>query len=141
MKLPTIAEVAEARRGKTQFKGLSRLEMSIAAKRLMVVDDKTFKRQVRSRDHFCCRKCRRKVQPTASRVPDRAEVHHVHGRHGDLRFEERCAILLCLKCHEGITGRINERWIIVPTQTFTMPQYPGRELCDARQPVTFERIA
>lgn len=65
-------------------------------------------------------------------------MHHIHGKIGDLLFEVRAAMLLCLSCHELVTGRVNERWIIVPTQTFVMHE---RDYTDATYPVTFERVA
>jgi hypothetical protein len=141
MKLMTMAEAEEVRRGKPLLKGASRLEETIEAETLTVVDAKAFKLEVRTRDRYHCRMCLRAVRVTLSRVPERAECHHIHGKHGDLRYETRCALLLCLGCHEKVTGRVNERWIIVPTQTFTIPTMPGREFCDARQTVQFERVA
>ena len=119
-------------------KGESRLQRTVSTRKLRLVDAGAFRREVRTRDRFCCRKCGRKVLQCVARVPERGEVHHIHGRHGDLRFESRAALLLCLQCHEQITGRVNERWIIVASQTFTTRQ---GEFTDARHLVTFERIA
>jgi hypothetical protein len=141
MKLMTMAEVAAARVGKPLVKGPSRLEQSIVDDGLTLVDAKAFKSEVRARDCYHCRKCLRAVTVLMARVPERAEVHHIHGRLGDLRFESRAAILLCLRCHEQVTGRVSERWIIIATKVFTMPSLPGRELTDARAPVIFERVA
>ncbi len=140
-RLPTMAQMDAERRGKPILKGESRLQKAAKAKPLTLVTEKDFKREVRTRDTWHCRKCQRTVQQTMSRVLDRAEVHHIHGRTGDLRFESRCAILLCLECHEQCTGRVNEKWIVVATKTFTIPSMPGRELTDARAKVTFERVA
>lgn len=137
----TMADVEAMRRSKPILKGQSRLEETIAETKLTIVDEKAFKIDVRTRDRWCCRRCGRKVEQTMSRVPQRAEVHHIHGRRGDLRFESRCAILLCLECHEKCTGRVNEKWIVVATVTFTIPSMPGKELTDARERVTFERVA
>lgn len=95
-KVPTLAEVAASRKGKPISKGASRLQLTVAAKKLTVVDDRTFKREVRERDRHQCRKCGRKVLQCVARIPERGEVHHVHGRRGDLRFETRAALLLCL---------------------------------------------
>ncbi len=141
MKLPTMAEMDAERRGKPLLKGQSRLERAVEDETLTVVDAKAFKSEVRARDRYHCRKCLRAVTVLVSRVPERAEVHHIHGRHGDLRFDSRCALLLCLRCHEQVTGRVNERWIIIATVTLTIPSLPGRELTDARYPVQFERVA
>jgi hypothetical protein len=141
MKLMTMAEAQAARRGKALQKGRSRLEETASARTLQLIDDKAFKSEVRARDQYHCRKCLRAVKVVIARVPERAEVHHVHGRHGDLRFDSRAALLLCLTCHEQVTGRVSERWIIVPTKTFSIASMPSREFCDARAPVQFERVA
>lgn len=75
---------------------------------------------------------------TISRVPERGEVNHIHGRRGDLRFEARAAILMCLECHEKFTGRVNEhRLQIIASKTFTTPQ---GTFTDARFPVTFKKV-
>lgn len=136
--MPTLAEVAASRKGKPIPKGASRLQLTVAAKNLTVVDDRTFKREVRERDRHQCRKCGRKVVQCVARIPERGEVHHVHGRRGDLRFETRAALLLCLSCHEQVTGRVNERWIILASKTFTIRQ---GEFTNASYPVSFERVA
>lgn len=139
--LPTLAQVEASRRGKPLLKGPSRLEKTTVEDKRTLVDEATFKREVRERDQWQCRRCHRKVVPVIPRQPDRAEVHHIHGRGGDLRFESRCALLLCLGCHEKVTGRVNDRWVVVATKTFTMRSLPGKELTDARAKVTFERVA
>lgn len=139
--LVTMADMDAARAGKPLLKGTSRLQKTAAEDKRTLVDDAAFKREVRDRDTWHCRKCLRKVVQVVRRQPDRAEVHHIHGRGGDLRFESRCALLLCLGCHEQVTGRVNERWIIRPTKTFTVRSMPGKELTDARAKVTYERVA
>ncbi len=72
------------------------------------------------------------------RVPERGEVHHCHGRTGDLRFESKAALLACLGCHERLTGRVNDKLVIIPSKTFTLN---GQEYTDARKPVTFRKVA
>lgn len=132
-------EVDEMRRKAGPIlKGKTRLEKTIEARPLTKIDEKTFKALVWARDKNRCRKCGRKVEKVLGRVPERGEVHHIHGRGGDLRFEPNHAILLCLLDHERVTGRLNEKWIIVPSQTVTVN---GIALTDARHPVTFKRIA
>ena len=138
VKIPTMAEVAEMRRGKPIPKGKSRLEATIEARPLTKVDDKAFKAAVWRRDRNRCRWCGRKVERVLGRVPERGEVHHIHGRRGDLRFEPRTAILLCLRDHERVTGRVSEKWVIAPTKTLTIG---GQVYTDARHPVTFLRVA
>lgn len=138
--LPTMAEVAaeRARKGEPISKGKTRLEEVIDARPLVKVDEKTFRNTVWTRDKSICRCCGRKVQKVMGRVPERGEVHHIHGRGKDLRFEDRAALLLCLQCHERVTGRVNDKLIIVASQTFTMHD---REYTDARHPVAFQKAA
>lgn len=136
--LPTLAEIARSRAGKPLPKGKTRLEARVEAKPLTVVDEKTFRAEVWKRDKSRCRCCERKVQKIMGRVPERGEVHHIHGRGKDLRFEARAALLLCLKCHEKVTGRVNHRLAIVATKTFRLRD---AEYTDAREPVIFKAVA
>lgn len=135
-KLPTLAEEAEKRVGKPILKGKTRVELKAEERPLTKIDEKTFKAAVRKRDKDRCRNCERKVIYVMDRVPERGEVNHIHGRGGDLRFEVRAAILLCLKCHERFTGKVNEhRLTIIASQTFTTRQ---GTFTDATFPVKFE---
>lgn len=136
--IPTMDEVAAARVGKPISKGKSRLEQTIEARPLTKIDDEAFKAAVWRRDRNRCRCCGRKVQKIMDRVPERGEVHHIHGRGGDLRFEPITAILLCLRDHERVTGRVSEKWAIVPTKTVTIR---GQIYTDARHTVNFTRVA
>lgn len=135
-KLPTAEEVA-AGRGPL-WKGQTRLEAQTAEKKLTLVDEKAFRKTVIARDKHHCRCCLRKVVRTIAHVAERLEVHHIHGRRGDLRFEDRAALLLCLRCHQRVTGKVNDKLKIVPSKTFTTSQ---GEFTDARAPVTFEKVA
>lgn len=134
--LMTMAEAAAKRAGQPILKGKTRLEEHIEKRPLTKVDEKAFKAAVWKRDKERCRCCGRKVQKVLGRVPERGEVHHCHGRTGDLRFEPRSALLLCLTCHERVTGKVNQhRLVIHPTKTFLIGQ--GRFI-DARFTVTFK---
>lgn len=135
--LMTMAEAAALRVGKPIPKGPTRLQETVAARPLIKVDAKAFKSEVWIRDKSHCRCCGRKVEKVLGRVPERGEVHHIHGRGKDLRFEPRSALLLCLTDHERVTGRINERVLIVATKTFTMR---GDEYTDATFPVVFKAV-
>lgn len=125
-------------------KGASRLEDKKAAKKLDLVNEKKFKAEVWARDQKRCRHCKRKVIKTIERIPERGEVHHVHGRDGVLAFDSRFALLLCLEHHEQVTGRVAEKWIIEPAKkgggTLTLPGSPTL-LTDARKKVIFRRVA
>lgn len=120
-----------------QPKKASRLQDKVAAKKLTVVDEKKFRAEVIARDKAKCRMCGRKLLKTISRVPERLEVHHLHGRTGDLRFDSRAALCLCLTDHERVTGKVNIKLRILPTKTFTTPQ---GTFTDARHPVIWKEI-
>ena len=134
--LPTLAEVNAKPRAMP--KGKTRLEQRIEAQPLTLVTEKAFRAAVWKRDESKCRCCGRKVVKSMSRVPERGEVHHIHGRAGDLRFEARAAVLACLRCHERVTGRVNEhRLMIVASRTFTIR---GQHYTDATYPVAFREV-
>ena len=138
LNLPTLAEMDAERRGKPIPKGASRLQDTQAQKKLDVIDERKFKTDVWTRDKGRCRQCGRKVVKGLARIPERGEVHHLHGREGDLRFESRCAMLACLSCHEKLTGKVNEKWIVVGT-TFWMLH--GQKVISANAKLKFERVA
>ena len=134
--VPTLPEIEAARKGQSFWKPKTRLQETIEAKPLTKVDEKTFKAAVWRRDRNRCRCCGRKVQKVLGRVPDRGEVHHCHGRTGDLRFESRAAILTCLACHEKLTGKVNaHRLMAIPSKTFTIRQ---GTFTDATFPIVFK---
>ena len=132
--LPTLTD----RPRLAQPKSKTRLQEHVEAKPLVKVDEKTFRAAVWLRDKSICRCCGRKVQKVLGRVPERGEVHHIHGRGKDLRFEPNAALLLCLTDHERVTGRVNDKLVIVASKTFRMGEH---EYTDARYPVTFRRAA
>lgn len=135
----TAAEVKALRRGHPISKGKTRLEARVEARPLTRIDEKTFKAEVRKRDGNRCRCCGRKVVYVMDRIPERGEVNHIHGRTGDLRFEVRAAILMCLQCHERFTGKVNaHRLQILASKTFTTRQ---GTFTDATYPVQFKEIA
>ena len=137
-KLPTRDEVEADRAGKVITKGKTRLERAIEARPLTKVDEKAFKASVWHRDRKRCRCCGRKVQQVMGRVPERGEVHHCHGRTGDLRYEVRAAILTCAVCHERLTGKVAYKLTATPSKTFTIRQ---GTFTDATFPITFVRTA
>lgn len=135
--IPYMADVARSRTGPIE-KGKTRLERAMDALPLTRVDEKQFKAEVYQRDGRYCRCCGKKVIPTIARIPERREVHHIHGRTGDLRFESRAALQTCCECHEKITGRVNaHRIVIEATKTF---EIRGVAFTDARFPVVFREL-
>lgn len=138
--LPTLAD----RPSPDLSKGKSRLQDTKAEQKRELIDEQTFKKAVWGRDKNRCRWCGRKVVKTIERVPERGEVHHLHGRAGTLRFKERAAILLCLEHHELVTGKVNERWTVASatkTGTFVVVDKRGPITCiDARKKLNFTKI-
>ena len=116
----------------------SRLQDKQAAKKLTVVTERDFLKEVQTRDKMLCRCCGRKTRITLEHVPEQCQVHHLHGRLGDLRCEARCALVLCLECHEPVTGAVNHKVIVVGTKFIKVA---GQPCIDARAPVRFERVA
>jgi 5-methylcytosine-specific restriction endonuclease McrA len=117
-------------------KGKTRLELTAEQRPLTKIDEQEFRNQVWARDLHHCRHCGREVKRILGRVPERGEVHHVHGRTGDLRFDVRAAVLLCMVCHERLSGKVNaHRLVIVAAKTFTIRQ---GTFTDATYPVTFK---
>ena len=136
--LPTMQEMDSERVGKSLAKGKTRLEEKLDARPLVRVTEKDFRKAVWERDKYHCRCCLRTVQKILGRVPERGEVNHIHGRVGDLRFEVRAAILMCLVCHERFTGKVNQhRLQIIPSKTFTIRQ---GTFTDATHPVVFSEL-
>lgn len=137
--VPDQADVDAIRRANGFQKPKTRVELKAEAKPLEVVDEKKFRGKVWHRDRNRCRCCGRKVIKTLARVPERGEVHHIHGRTGDLRYEDRAALLTCLRCHERLTGRVNRhRLVVVASKTFQTRQ---GTFTDARETVHFREAA
>lgn len=137
--LLTVDEVAALRVGKPIAKPKTRLEETAAERPLTKVDEKKFRADVWERDGGHCRCCLRKVLKTIARVPEQGHVHHLHGRLGDLLHEVRAAILVCLQCHERLTGKVNaHRLTAIGSATFEIRQ---GIFTDARQPITFQEAA
>ena len=136
--LPTLAEQQAAWSTQAHPKGPSRLDQRTKDDQQALVDERKFRAEVIRRDGERCRCCGRKVVKVLRLQPDRLEVHHIHGRRGVLRFEPRAALVLCLVCHQKVTGAVNERIVILPTRTFGSE---GQRYTDARFSVRFERVA
>jgi hypothetical protein len=137
--LPTPGPALDAlRRARGFGKGDSRLRDRTAEDKANEKKDEQFRRDIYRLDNGVCRCCGRKVTRKLDRVVDRAEVHHVSGKVGDLRWDVRNGILLDAECHEKVTGRVNERLAIVGSKFF---RHKGQWLINARAPVTFKRVA
>jgi hypothetical protein len=71
--------------------------------------------------------------------PRRAECHHLAGRDDRaVRYDTRAGALTCLKCHERITGKVNDKLKVIPTMWFTKN---GKKYPNADFPLTFDKVA
>ena len=136
---------AERLIGRPCPKGESRLQRATVARKVETVTDTQFKADVWRLDAGHCRKCGGRVKKSLTRHHRRGEVHHVHGRLGALRHDVRGSCLVCQACHEQLTGKVAEKWIIVPTTGSTyftvLEKGTPRELLNVRGPIKFERVA
>lgn len=138
MDLSRLPRLDEVRRLSQKCpKGKSQLQAATDEKRLTLIDERAFKKAVWDRDGGHCRCCRRKVIKSMTKSKERAEVHHIHGRGKDLRFEPRAAILVCGFCHERLTGKVNDKLIIIASKTFRIRQ---DEYTDATFKLAFEKV-
>jgi hypothetical protein len=123
--------------------GKSRLELQAEQEAADKHADTVFKAQVWTLDKGLCRMCKRVCEKGGKRRPERGEVHHVEGRAiPAIRYDVRNGILLCAVCHEKVTGRVNEKWVLVTVHVYKLLIKGGIQVFkDARKPCTFERVA
>lgn len=104
--LPTVAEVAAARRGPIA-KGPSRLDVKTADDRDEARDEKAWRKACITRDGKVCRRCQRVVVVQLELAPNRLEVHHVAGRADRaVRWDVRNGIVVCATCHGLLTRHL-----------------------------------
>lgn len=137
--VPTVDQVAAARRGQPIPKGPSRLDV----KEAKAVDESKaearWKKTVWARDKGRCRCCKTRVEKTIELIPERGEVHHVKGReHKPTRWDPRNGLLLCKRDHDRVTGAVNDKLVIIATKFFTIA---GAKYIDARARVGFKKVA
>lgn len=125
--------------GKAVPKGESRLQVKDRTDKQDARAEEKWKKAVRKRDGMHCRWCKRKVEICLDLVPERAECNHISGRVVlAIRWDVRNGLLLCCACHERITGKVNERFVIYSTKTFTVD---GVSYINGDKPVKFKRVA
>lgn len=117
----------------------SRLQVKAAKQTDEAKEERAFIRDVWKRDGGKCRWCGRKVEKRLDLVPERGEVHHVSGRVVKaIRWLRKNGLLLCASCHERITGKVAEKFLIHSKHTFTVD---GVRYIDADKPVHYQRVA
>lgn len=107
-----------------------------------VVDDKReekrWKKELRKRDGDECRWCGRKVVDCLDRLAERREHHHVSGKVVlAIRWDRRNGLTLCGSCHDRVTGKVAERFLIHSRHTFTVDDIA---YINADKPLRFKRV-
>lgn len=102
-------------------------------------DEKRWRAAVKKRDGDECRWCHRRVVDCLERVGERREIHHVSGRVVKaIRWDRRNGLQLCGTCHDRVTGKVAEKFLIHSRHTFVVD---GIGYIDADKPVRFQRVA
>ncbi len=139
LNLPTMAEVNQQRRAVPKHEIPTRLQEKTDERRDEKKAEERWRKELWARDKGHCRWCKRKVVKTLELLPERGERHHVVPRENRVtRWDARAALLVCLACHQRLTGKVGgERFVVVASKTFTVDgvQYP-----DCRKPVIYKRI-
>ncbi len=138
--LPTLAD--RGRCAPPKPTKVDRLNARADAQRENARQHQAFRTAVIARDGHVCRCCGGKVVAAIQAVPNRLEVSHLHGRVGALRYEVRCAVVMCLRCHVHFTGTVNDKIIAVGTRFVVID---GRRCINAGTrtpiPVHFREVA
>lgn len=133
--LPILSD----RQARAVPKGASRLEEKVADVKQDKAEERRWRRAVRIRDKGHCRWCQRKTVQTIENVPERGETHHLTPREVlATRWHEKNGVHLCQACHQKVTGKVNERFVVVAAKTFTVDgvKYPS-----GAGPLSFKRVA
>ena len=101
--------------------------------------EKVWHKAIKKRDGDTCRWCERKVMDCLERVPERREHHHVSGRVVvAIRWDVRNGLQLCGSCHDRVTGKVSEKFLIHSKHTFTVD---GVAYINANKAVRYQRVA
>lgn len=124
---------------KQKWQLTTRLDEAEAARAL---DDKEldkWRNKVFRLDKLICRCCGTKVRRVIDLVSDRAEAHHIKGReHKPTRYDVRNGLCVCKRCHDRITGAVNDKLKIIASKWFTLH---GTRYINGRKPVRFKAVA
>lgn len=135
--LPVVG--SRGRVAKQKWETDSRLTVATAEDKADAKAEAKWKAKIWTRDRGECRWCHRNVVKTLTLQPDQGHCHHVSGKVVKaIRWLVKNGLLLCRSCHEKLTGMVNERHLLVPSQTF---EIDGVAYADADFPVDFKRVA
>lgn len=136
--LPTLAEVNAVRRAKPKGAEPSRREEKAEKRTDEKREEKAWHKAIKKRDGDTCRWCERKVVDCLDRLPERREHHHVSGKVvKEIRWDVRNGAQLCGNCHDRVTGKVGERFLIYSKHTFTVD---GIKYINASKPIHFKRV-
>ncbi len=139
LNLPTAAEVNAKPRALPKGFGPSRRELKAEKVKSEAADERRWKKALRKRDGDECRWCKRHVKDCIERLPERRECHHVSGRVVvAIRWDVRNGLTLCGSCHDRVTGKVAERFLIHSKHTF---EIDGIAYINADKPVRYQRVA
>lgn len=100
---------------------------------------KVWRDEVIDRDEHKCRCCGCRVIRTLALNARRFEAHHIAGRDDKaVRTDTRNGLTLCRKCHERVTGLVNDKLTIVGTVWFTVK---GQRYINGDHVVKFQEAA
>lgn len=139
LNLPTLAEVnARPHAPAKVAPGKSRREENAAEDKADAKAEKKWRKEVIARDGDTCRWCDRKVVDCLDRLPERREIHHVSGKVVKaIRWDRRNGLQLCGTCHDRVTGKVAERFLIHSRHTFSVD---GVAYINADKPVRYQRV-
>lgn len=118
--------------------GQSRREVKAAKAADESKEERRWKKELRKRDGDECRWCHRKVVDCLERLPERRECHHVSGRVvREIRWDRRNGLTMCGSCHDRVTGKVAEKFLIHSKHTFVVE---GIAYINADKPVRYQRV-
>jgi hypothetical protein len=136
---PTLVDRQRERYAKAKGADKSRREVNADKAKDEAKDEARWKKQLRKRDGDECRWCHRKLVDCLDRLPERRECHHVSGKVvRAIRWDRRNGLTLCGSCHDRVTGKVAEKFLIHSRHTFTVD---GIQYINADKPVRFKRVA
>lgn len=135
---PTLAEAQQTRRAKPKGAEPSRREEKAEKRTDEAREERAWHKAIKKRDGDTCRWCGRKVLDCLDRVPERREHHHVSGRVvRGIRWRRENGLQLCGSCHDRVTGKVAEKFLIHSKHTFIVDEIA---YVNADKPVRYQRV-
>jgi hypothetical protein len=136
---PTLNDLRSVRYAKAKGAEPSRLQVKVEKAKSEHKEEAAWKKSIWKRDGGKCRWCKRVCRQRLDLAPDRGECHHVSGRVvREIRWDRRNGLLLCATCHERITGKVSEKFLIHSKHTYAVD---GVQYINADKAVRYQRVA